>query len=77
MTTCAEWTERLAEAETALHQLRIGKKVEQLRYADKQTVYTTANLPDLERYVLMLQGKVDACNGVRPARMRRITVIPH
>lgn len=43
--------ERIAEAETALHQLSIGKRVAKITRDGKAVEFTPANRADLERYL--------------------------
>ena len=43
--------EKIAEAETALHQLSIGKRVAKITRDGKSVDFTPANRADLERYL--------------------------
>lgn len=76
MTTCAEWADKLAEAEDALHALQIGGKVVSIRDGENEIQYSKTSLNDLASYVQFLQAKVDACNGVAVTTRRAIGVIP-
>lgn len=76
MTTCAQWQARLDEADLALHTLRTGGQTVVVRYGEKQVNYSPASIRDLQAYVTYLQGKVDACNGVRGTARRIVQVIP-
>lgn len=74
--TCAQYIAMLADAQTALHKLMIGSKVETLRDGEMQLSYTKANLDALRTYIDMLQRHVDCCNGVRPNSRRVMHVLP-
>ncbi len=63
--SCAEYTTLLSEARAALHSLRIGGQVVEVRSGEKTVKYATGNIDGLRRYVSDLQCRVDACNGVR------------
>ena len=55
----------LAEAETALHKLRIGAATASLGYGDRQVTYTKANLGDLKRYIAELKAQLGGQPVVR------------
>jgi hypothetical protein len=76
MTTCAEYTDRLAEAEAALHQLQIGGKVVSVQMGEKRVEYSKAAIGDLSEYVVYLRSQVDGCNGLFATRRRAFGVIP-
>jgi len=76
MTTCAQYTTMLGEAQTALHKLIIGSKVEVLRDGEKAMTYSKAEIAQLRAYVADLQAKVNDCNGVASGRRRIIHFIP-
>lgn len=68
MTACEESIARLAEAQAAMHALLTGRRVVELRHADKTLRYYDAgNIADLRMWIRDLQQQVDTCNGVRPA----------
>lgn len=55
----ATLTERLEEARTALHDLRIGKSVVRFRDANGEEVtYTRANRDDLKAYIKELEDEL-------------------
>lgn len=57
--------QRLDEAETALHKLRIGAASVSLGYGDRQVTYTKAELGDLKRYVAELKAQLSGRGVVR------------
>lgn len=63
--SCAEYTVLLSQARAALHSLRIGGQVVEVRSGEKTVKYAPGNIDGLRRYVSDLQCKVDACNGAR------------
>ena len=77
MTTCADYQTRFDDADQALHKLLIGSKSETFRHGENQLTYTKASLPELQRYVQYLQGKIDACNGAKVNKHRVFGIIPH
>lgn len=76
MTTCADYADKLHDAEDALHKLEIGTKVIMLRHGEKVVQYTPANVEHLRAYIASLKTKVDACNGVTTNRRRILRVLP-
>lgn len=62
----ATTTERLAEAEAALHQLMIGERAVELWFGNRKIVYTAADVGTLQRYVGELKDQVLAELGGRP-----------
>jgi hypothetical protein len=52
---------RLAEAEEALHQLRIGKRVAQIRHGERSVQYTEA--AKLEAYIADLKNQIARLQG--------------
>lgn len=64
-TTCAEYRTLLAAARAALHSAQLGGQVVEIRSGEKQIKYGAGNIAGLQRYILELQRKVDACDGVR------------
>lgn len=76
MATCAELATRLAQAETALHALETGSKVERVQYGEKLVSYTPASIDQLRRYVARLTDDVARCSGSSAARRRAFGVIP-
>lgn len=76
MTTCTEKQTMLAEAESALHKLQIGSKVESIHSGEKTLQYTRAELKDLRQYVQSLRDQVAACTGATTLRRRVIGIIP-
>lgn len=76
MTTCAQKQALLAEAETALHKLMIGSKVESIHDGEKTLQYSRAELKALREYVQSLRDQVAACTGATTLRRRVIGIIP-
>lgn len=77
MATCAQKQTWLAAAETALHNLATGSKVEVLKHGEKQLTYTSVNLGELRKYVRELSDQVAACTGdTSTLRRRAFGVIP-
>lgn len=73
---CATYRTRLAEADEALHQLRIRGGIVSVRMGEKTVEYSSTSVADLASYVGMLQAKVDGCDGRCGAGRRMIGVIP-
>lgn len=71
--TCAELQERWAEADAALHKLRISG-IARIRYGEKEVEYKKGDLAALVKYVQQLADQVAACNGT--TRRSAITYIP-
>lgn len=76
MATCAQLQTWLAAAETALHEVTIGKRVQMMMYGSKSITYTQANVSELRSYVTALRDQVAACTGTRRNVRRRIGIIP-
>ena len=56
--------QRLEEAETAYHDLLIGKSAVQFRDSSGEFVqYTAANVQALARYITSLKAEIAAANG--------------
>lgn len=72
MATCSQLQTWLTAAETAMHQVAIGSKVEVTQYGTKSITYTRANLGELKRYVAELRDQVAACTGDSTRRKRRV-----
>ena len=51
---------RLIEAETALHRLMTGSRVEAINSPTGKVQYTSANLGDLEKYIASLKQQIEA-----------------
>lgn len=58
--------EKLEQAQSALHQLRIGKRKATVRYGDRTVTYSQADLEDLKRYV----AELEELEGVAPTATR-------
>ena len=71
--TCAQLEERWAEADAALHKLRISG-IARVRYGEKEVEYRKGNQADLVKYVQQLADQVAACKGL--PRRSAITIIP-
>jgi len=52
----------LTEAETALHRLMIGSRVEEIDSPSGRVRYTNANVGDLERYIARLKQQIEAAS---------------
>lgn len=65
MADAATLQARLAEAETALHQLMTGSKLVQVRYGDKDVRYSMADLGQLRAYI----GELKSQLGLKPKRI--------
>lgn len=76
MTTCAEWKTRLAAAETALEDVRLGRTVSLVRMGEKEIRYSASSANDLLAWQRLCQAKVDACNGVTRCSSRFIRFTP-
>lgn len=70
----ATLTQYLAEAETALHKLLVGEKVQTVSYNGQSVQYTQANLGDLRAYIQSLKAQLGQVSSAR-ARPRGIAVI--
>lgn len=53
----------LTEAQTALHDLSVGKKVVQVGSGDKQMSFTAANVRQLRSYIARLQTAIAVAGG--------------
>lgn len=56
----------LAEAKSALHQLRLGKAVVSIGYGDRRVQYSSPTIPTLQAYIAELEnqcgtGLTDPC----------------
>jgi hypothetical protein len=76
VTTCAEWKARLAAAETAYEDVRLGRNVSLIRMGEKEIRYSAGSANDLLAWLRLCQAKVDACNGVCGNRSRFIRFTP-
>ena len=76
MATCDQLRTWLAQAETALHDLTIGSKVEQLRHGEKSLQYAKGDMDKLQKYVAQLRQQVDICDGTRQFRRGLVNIIP-
>lgn len=68
MTDC---TQRLAEAQQALHQLQLGRqvvKVEVHGAPGRSVTYTPGNIEQLKRYIAGLEAQCSAQTQGRPSR---------
>lgn len=55
---------RLSEAETALHDLTIGRREVSVSWSDGQQVsYSKADIPELRRYIQDLKAQIAALTG--------------
>jgi hypothetical protein len=73
---CATARTRLAEADEALHNLRMGVKAVRVRSGEHEVEYTPATEARLERYVQRLRALVALCDGSCRSVRRVIPVIP-
>lgn len=71
--TCAELEARWAEADAALHKLRISG-IARVRFGEKEVEYKKGGMAELVKYVQMLADQVAACKGL--PRRQAITIIP-
>lgn len=55
---------RLAEAETARHQLRIGAKTQSVTTESGAVVYTPAKASELDAYIIGLKFEISQLSGV-------------
>lgn len=76
MASCSTLATWLTQAETALHALETGTKVEVLRHGEKSLTYSRADVDKLRAYIARLQSQVDACNGLTTNRRRILRVLP-
>lgn len=76
MTLCEQYIANLAEAQSALHRLTIGGKVESVQDGEHRIAFTKADSAALRTYIDELQAKVDACNGLRPNPRRIMHILP-
>ena len=54
----------LSEAQTAMHDLAIGKKTVSIATADgKRISFTPSELPELRKYILRLQAAISIASG--------------
>lgn len=76
MASEAVLTQRLAEAEDALHRLQTGAAEVSIYYDGHRTEYSQAKLGDLVRYIGQLKDQLADARGearpVRPRRSRRV-----
>jgi len=75
---CAIYRSKLADADTALHNLMLGQGVQSIRYGEKETRFTRANINELQKYHAWLTDLVCACDGGDCNRRKRsaIALIP-
>jgi hypothetical protein len=59
MATQAELEARITEAETALHRLLTGSRVEEIDSPSGRVRYTSTNTVDLERYLAWLKQQLE------------------
>lgn len=60
--------QRLEEAETALHQLMIGKQTASITYEGRSRTFTQAQVGDLKEYIKFLEDKI----GGKRTRSRKV-----
>ena len=73
--TCAQLEERWAEADEALHKLRISG-IARIRYGEKEVEYKKGDMAALVKYTQQLADQVAACKGLSTLRRSAITFIP-
>ncbi len=65
MTDCLTKKLWLAEAELALHRLRIGGAEQTVQFGPSKSVtYTRASIGDLSAYIEQLKREIAACDGL-------------
>ena len=75
-TDCDRWRRELADARTALHELRLGGTVVRISSGDGKTLeFSPGTVRDLQAYVTELQWRVAGCSG-GCRRGRAIQLIP-
>lgn len=75
MADLATLQSRLADAETARHNLVIGGQVEDVQHGDMRQRYTKADLPRLDAYISDLRAQIVAAGGSVDGLRRRALVI--
>ena len=66
MMTKEDLTVRINEAETALHELMLGKKVVSVTTEGLgKTDFNQTNIPHLQTYIANLKNQLNKLNGVR------------
>lgn len=75
MTTLATLQSRLAEAETALHELLTGRRTVSVDYDGRKVQFTMTKVDDLRSYIADLKTQIAALDPAAPRsrRHRRIT----
>lgn len=68
MTDQATLAARLAEAETAYHQLMTGRRVVRLRHGEMENEFNKSNISDLRAYISELKVQLGLSGGARRAR---------
>lgn len=75
LTECEQAAEWLAAAKAAFQELQIGGRAQRVTHADKDLLFTPADVDRLRAHIRNLQDQVDACNGVRRCG-KAIHVVP-
>lgn len=65
------WTQRLSDAETAMHKLRTGTAVVAVDTPDDKVQFQMANRAELDRYIADIRKALGICTSTRP-RGRRV-----
>lgn len=75
---CAVFRARYAEADAALHQLRVYGATVRVRTGDKESQFTAADIGALQQYRDYLNAKVCVCDGIPCCgrRGRLTSIIP-
>jgi len=60
MATPVELQTRLTEAETALHRLMSGSRVEEIDSPTGRVRFTSTNMGDLQKYIASLKQEIEA-----------------
>lgn len=66
---------RLAEAETAYHQLLIGKQSVEVQHGDMRRKYTEADVAALAAYIADLRAQIASLGGTASGERRRGMVV--
>jgi hypothetical protein len=73
MTDLVTLQARLAEAETALHQVVTQQRAVSVEYDGRKVSYSMANVGNLRAYVAELRDQVARLTGTRRRRAFRVT----
>lgn len=66
---------RLAEAESAYHQLLIGKQSVEVQHGDMRRKYTEADVAALSAYIADLRAQIASLGGATTGERRRGMVV--